>query len=169
MLDVGDGSIWWARDTVIMVGGGGEGWPVAGSEAFWLRWQLRQNPGTMFDTVYAGESHPDFLFSPKHSQMTSHSSLVQAKYRVCIVNWKFDINFISCDQAALWMVQSVRPSVRPSVRLSHLFDYVPIIVSSWNFQELLPVTKVTSMQKVNVRDQRSRSQRSQPNFTISGL
>ena len=27
-----------------------------------------------------------------------------------------------------------------------LVDYVPIIVSSWNFQELLPVTKVTSMQ-----------------------
>ena len=67
----------------------------------------------------------------------------------------------SCDQAALWMVQSVRPS--------HLFDYVPIIVSSWNFQELLPVTEVTSMQKVKVRGQRSSSQRSQPNFTVSGL
>ena len=79
----------------------------------------------------------------------------------------------SCDQAALWMVQSVRLSVCPSVRLSvclsHLFDYVPIILSSWNFQELLPVTKVTSMQKVKVRGQRSRSQRSQPNFTVSGL
>ena len=83
----------------------------------------------------------------------------------------------SCDQAALWMVQSVRlsvrlsvcPSVRPSVCLSHLFDYVPIILSSWNFQELLPVTKVTSMQKVKVRGQRSRSQRSQPNLTVSGL
>ena len=48
-------------------------------------------------------------------------------------------SFFSCDQAALWMVQSVCPSVRPSVCLSHLFDYVPIIVSSWNFQELLPV------------------------------
>ena len=83
----------------------------------------------------------------------------------------------SCDQAALWMVQSVRLSVwpsvclsvRPSVCLSHLFDYVPIILSSWNFQELLPVTKVTSMQKVKVRGQRSRSQRSQPNLTVSGL
>ena len=68
---------------------------------------------------------------------------------------------------------SVRPSVclsvRPSVCLSHLFDYVPIILSSWNFQELLPVTKVTSMQKVKVRGQRSRSQRSQPNLTVSGL
>ena len=79
----------------------------------------------------------------------------------------------SCDQAALQMVfsvcLSVCPSVRPSVCPSHLFDYVPIIVSSWNFQELLPVTEVTSMQKVKVRDQRSRSQRSQPNFTVSGL
>ena len=37
---------------------------------------------------------------------------------------------------------SVCLSVCPSVCLSHLFDYVPIIVSSWNFQELLPVTKV---------------------------
>ena len=43
--------------------------------------------------------------------------------------------------------------VRPSVRLLHLFDYVPIIVSSWNFQELLPMTKVRSMQKVKVKGQ----------------
>ena len=75
----------------------------------------------------------------------------------------------SCDQAALQMVFSVCPSVCPSVRLSHLFDYVSIIVSSWNFQELLPMTKVRSMQKVKVRGQRSRSQRSQPNLTVSGL
>ena len=57
----------------------------------------------------------------------------------------------------------------PSVCPSHLFDYVPIIVSSWNFQELLPMTNVRSMQKVKVRGQRSRSQRSQPNLTVSGL
>ena len=75
----------------------------------------------------------------------------------------------SCDQAALQMVFSVCPSVRLSVCLSHLFDYVPIIVSSWNFQGLLPMTKVRSMQKVKVRGQRSRSQRSQPNLTVSGL
>ena len=61
---------------------------------------------------------------------------------------------------------SVCLSVRPSVCLSHLFDYVPIILSSWNFQELLPVTKVTSMQKVKVRGQRSRSQRSRPKFSF---
>ena len=37
-------------------------------------------------------------------------------------------SFISCDEAALCMIQSVRLSVR----LSHLFDNV-LIVSSWNF------------------------------------
>ena len=82
---------------------------------------------------------------------------------VCCV-W-FQLYIFSCDQAALQMVFSVCPSVC----LSHLFDYVPIIVSSWNFQELLPMTKVRSTQKVKVRGQRSRSQRSQPNLTVSGL
>ena len=61
---------------------------------------------------------------------------------------------------------SVRLSVCPSVRLSHLFDYVPIIVSSWNFQELSHWTRVRSMQKVKVRGQRSRSQRSRPKFSF---
>ena len=46
-----------------------------------------------------------------------------------------------------------------------LVDYVAIIVSSENFQELSPRTRVTSIQKVKVRGQRSRSQKSQPNFT----
>ena len=34
--------------------------------------------------------------------------------------WNYEMHYhvFSCDQAALWMVQSVRPSVRPSVRLS---------------------------------------------------
>ena len=61
---------------------------------------------------------------------------------------------------------SVRLSVCPSVRLSHLFNYVPIIVSSWNFQELSHWTRVRSMQKVKVRGQRSRSQRSRPKFSF---
>ena len=59
----------------------------------------------------------------------------------------------SCDQAALWMVQSVRPSARHT-----FFHYVPIIVSSWNFQELLPMTEVMSMQKVKVKGQGNRGQ-----------
>ena len=64
---------------------------------------------------------------------------------------------------------SVCLSVCPSVCPSHLFDYVPIVVSSWNFQELSPRTRVTSMQKVKVRGQRSRSQRSTANLAVSGL
>ena len=49
-------------------------------------------------------------------------------------------------------------SVRLSVRLSNLFHHVPIIVSSWNFQELLPWSKVMSMQKVKVKGQGHRGQ-----------
>ena len=56
-----------------------------------------------------------------------------------------------------WYFLSVRLSVCLSVCPSHFFDYVPIIVSSWNFQELSPKTRVTSMQNVKARGQRSRS------------
>ena len=80
-----------------------------------------------------------------------------------------NFSIFSCDQAALRMVFSVCLSVRLSVCPSHLFDYVPIIVSSRNFQELSPRTRVTSMQNVKVRGQRSRLQRSQPNLAVSGL
>ena len=44
-------------------------------------------------------------------------------------------------------------SVCLSVRLSHLFHCVPVIVSSQNVQELLPMTEVMSMQKVKVKGQ----------------
>ena len=76
----------------------------------------------------------------------------------------------SCNQAALWMVQSVCPSVRQPVCLSATpFHYVPVIVSSWNFQKLLSLTEVMSMRKVKVGGQRSRSQRSWPHLAVSGL
>ena len=68
-----------------------------------------------------------------------------------------------------WFSPSVCPSVRLPVCPSHLFHHVSIIVSSWNFQELLPWSEVMSMQKVKVRGQRSRSQRSTPNLAVSGL
>ena len=35
-----------------------------------------------------------------------------------------------------------------SVRLSPFFHYVPIMISSWNFQVLLPMADVRSIQKV---------------------
>ena len=78
----------------------------------------------------------------------------------------------SYDQAAPWMVQSVClsvcPSVQPSARLSHLFHYVLNFWSSYTFQELLPMTEVMSMQRVEVRGQRSRSHRSNTNFAVPG-
>ena len=46
------------------------------------------------------------------------------------------------------------------VRLWHLFHNVPPIVSSWNFQESLPLAEVMPTEKIKVRGQRSRSQRS---------
>ena len=57
----------------------------------------------------------------------------------------------SCDQAALWMAQSVRLSVC----LWHLFHYVPIIVSSWNILELF-ITNDRSDVHAKGQDQRSK-------------
>ena len=79
---------------------------------------------------------------------------------------RLSVRLSVCPSVCLSVCPSVRLSVCPSVRLSHLFDYVPIIVSSWNFQELSHWTRVRSMQKVKVRGQRSRSQRSRPKFSF---
>ena len=77
-----------------------------------------------------------------------HSSTNTLKYYPNLLE---RLHIFSCDQAALWMVQSVCLSVC----LSHYFDYVPIIISSWNFQELLPMREVMSMQKITDKGQRS--------------
>ena len=76
----------------------------------------------------------------------------------------FFSNFIfSCDQAALRTLLS-GPSVQPSICLSVTpFSLCSCHRSSWNFQEWLPMTKVMYMQKVQVRGQMSRPQRSKPN------
>ena len=50
----------------------------------------------------------------------------------------------SCDRAGLRTLLSVRSPARLSVFLSHLFHYVPLILSSWIFYELLSLTKVMS-------------------------
>ena len=62
----------------------------------------------------------------------------------------------SCDQAALWMVQSVRPSVRLSV--CHTF--LTMFSSSYHHEIFMSYYQ---------RGQRSKSQRSQPNLTVSRL
>ena len=72
----------------------------------------------------------------------------------------------SCDQAALRTLLSICPSVRLSVRPS----VTPFsLCSHHRIIKLLPMTKVMSMQKVKVRGQRSRSQRSRPNLAVSRL
>ena len=90
-------------------------------------------------------------------------------FKVSLVLDAHEYYVLSCDQAALRTLISIRLSVclsvRPSVRLSQLFDNAPVIVSSRKFQELLPLTDVISMQKVKVRDQKSRSQRSWDQFS----
>ena len=55
-----------------------------------------------------------------------------------------------------WLSPSVCPSARRSV--CYTFFTVPIMVSSWNFQKLSPMTQVMSMQKVKVRGQGHRGQ-----------
>ena len=69
--------------------------------------------------------------------------------------------FVSCDQAALWMVQSICPSVHPC----HTF--LTMFLSSYH-HEILSLEKVMSMQRVKVRGHRSRSQGSNPNLAVSG-
>ena len=85
-------------------------------------------------------------------------------------------NPISIPEITCWFLAATKqlydwfsPSLCLSVCPSHLYHHVSIIVSSWNFQELLPWSEVISTQKVKVRGQRWRSQRSTPNLAVSGL
>ena len=71
--------------------------------------------------------------------------------------WFLTYVIFSCNQAALRALISVCPSLRRSVslyvRLSHLFDNVPFIVSSGNYQEILPSI---DRRDVHVKGQRSK-------------
>ena len=82
------------------------------------------------------------LFLPQASSGLKILSLpVSVWVYLCVCVCASALSLFSCDQAALQMVFSLHLSVCPSVRLSHLFHYVPIILSSWNVLELLPMTK----------------------------
>ena len=63
----------------------------------------------------------------------------------------------SWDHTTLRTLLSVRPSVFPSLSLSDLYHNVRLILSSWNFQEFLLLTKVVSMQKVKVQGHKSQN------------
>ena len=91
------------------------------------------------------------------------SNLLNWFFNFVVHNWIMCLQgHFSCDQAAL-----KNTSFHLSGRLSGRHTNVPVIVSAWNFLEILPLTGVTSMLKVKVRSQRSRSQRSWHHLAIS--
>ena len=68
--------------------------------------------------------------------------------------------FFSCDQAAIWLVQSVCPSITPFSPCSHhriIMKFSGVITNN------------KSDDHAKGQGQRSMSQRSRPNFTVSGL
>ena len=54
--------------------------------------------------------------------------------KVCVRHQTANLCVFSCDQAALWMVQSVRPSVCLSVRLSVCHTFLTMFPSSYHHQ-----------------------------------
>ena len=125
-------------------------------------WSILASFRTIYMSVFSRMTIP----SPKIFDAQIISYQANKTQNTCMY---CNANFSAATKQLYEWFRSVCLSVCPSVRPSHLFDYVPIIVSSWSFQELLPMTQVTSMQKDEVRGQRSRSQRSKPNVTVSGL
>ena len=86
--------------------------------------------------------------------------------------------FFSCDQAALWMVQSiclsVCLSVRLSVRLSVWLSVLSVLsvcpsVTPFSLCSHHRIIITNDKSDVKVRGQRSRSQRSKPHLAVSGL
>ena len=94
---------------------------------------------------YAQNGHGDIRPCPVDPENICHTSRSWRWPTFCFLL----VLLAATKQLYKWYFPSVCPSVRPS----HLLNYVPIIGSSWNFQELLPVTEVTSMQKVKVKGQ----------------
>ena len=73
------------------------------------------------------------------------------------------IPIFSCDQAALRTLLSVPPSTVTKFQDDMMTatlskDNVAVIISSWNFQELLPLADMMSMLKVKVKGQGHRGQ-----------
>ena len=112
------------------------------------------NPVTTVECVSLSIAHT-WAFS-----LLSHAYCVQTELRCRLSNecdtTKLHFFLAATKQLYEWLSQSVCPSV------------APFSLPSWNFQTLLPMTEVMSMQKVKVRGERSRSQRSNPNLAVSG-
>ena len=154
--------------------------PKLGASGLYLQFEITDGY-KMMNKGWSSIEEVPYCFSRSWIKFQGRTSLKIVEFDP---NWAFpDCNYnLSSPMATKWRIKLkyhrrgallfsaatkqlydwFRPSVCPSVCLSHLFHHVPIIVS-WNFQELLPWSKVMEMQKVKVRGQRSRSQRSTPN------
>ena len=85
-----------------------------------------------------------------------------------ISNIHQQITLFSCDQAAIWLVQSVCPSVRPSVCLS-VTPFSPCSHHRIIMKFSGVITMVRSDVHAKGQCQMSRSQRSTPNLAVSRL
>ena len=164
--------------------------PCENDLTFHQRWLSRVRDKAGGDTIgirsLLGNTKP--LPSPKPKQIITHMlyNMVENRPLTVVSELKVLINltkvlerswkspyFWSAQRCGnhVWMVQSICLSVwlsiRPSVLLSHHFHYVPFIISSWNFQELLSMTKSMSMEKSKGRSQSLRMPRSKPNLAFS--
>ena len=67
------------------------------------------------------------------------------------IKWKRQMDGSVFLAATKQLLEHFCAFVRPSLCLLHHFHNVPVIVSSWNFQELLPTTKVMSTQSQRLK------------------
>ena len=113
---------------------------------------------------------PDWVFPDCNSSLISPMATKWCtKLEVALKRCPIDF---SCDQAALQMVFSVCPSVCLSVCLSVRLSVTPFWLCSHHriIMKLSGViTNDKSKDHAKGQGQRSRSQRSQPNLTVSGL
>ena len=93
-------------------------------------------------------------FKLEHTFMWKKSWKIGWKY----VEGKIEIYLFSCNQAALWIVQSICLSVTPFSLCSHHRIIMKFSVVITNDRS-----------GVHAKGQRSRSQRSKPNLAVSGL
>ena len=130
-----------------------------------LRWERSLMPRTRHINVYdALDNRYGFSISV---QPEIDCTTFQFLFMKCLKKKKFFKIFKSW-QVCDWLAKRIimlgfmdlrwpRVFRRSNVGLVH---YVPIIASSWNFQEWLPMTGVISMQKVKVKCQGHRGQNS---------
>ena len=98
---------------------------------------LKSKPNTVLRGSHTIHHALWYITQPGTANNLCHSDgSIGCTHRMLITFLPVECISFSSDQAAQWMVQSVRLSVCPS----QLFHYVPIIVSSWNFQELFILT-----------------------------